>query len=167
MRVSVSGIDELREVLEAVEDTIRNIGVTSAFVDAIFPAISAEIVANFQEKGRRHADGIQDGGRMPWGTYSRTWMSGNAKIGLKQEGEVYWLIESEDMINSLTELNAFAQRIDQSPRQITIESRIVYAGQVQQEYGAYLAAGQLMLEAVEDELEKWLMEALPGEWVRA
>lgn len=166
MRIRVEGLDELIDVLQAVEDTLNNIGVTSAIPDAVFPAISDEIAQNFDSRGRRHADGIQDGAPFPWGTYAQDWMSGNPKIGMKYQGETYYLIETEDLIGSLTILNHPLQRISQSPQQVILESVVLYAGEVQVQYGAYLAAGATMKEAVEEDLQSWLADNLPGEWVR-
>jgi hypothetical protein len=166
LRIRIEGLDELVAELQAVEDTLSNIGVTSAIPDAVFPALADEIEQNFDSRGLRHADGIQDGAPFPWGAYKQDWMSINPRIGMKYQGETYYLIESEDLIGSLTILNHPLQRLDQAPQQVILESIVPYAGEVQADYGAYLAAGATMKEAVEDDLQDWLVDNLPGEWVR-
>jgi hypothetical protein len=166
MKIKLTGVEEVLSALKSIEDTLRNIGVSPAFVEAIFPAVAEEVELNFASRGARHADAVEPGARYPWGNYKTTWESTNPNIGLKSQGETYWLIETEDLIKSLTQLNDPNQRISQGGNQVIIESTVPYAGHVQEEFGAYLSAGAEMKRHVESELEEWLLKNLPGDWRR-
>lgn len=167
MRVTLKGADSLSAALKAARGAIETIGLGDAAFE-VTDAVAESTAHNFAARGALNASG---GGRVPWGTYraqhaGSEWQARNGQLVRvanpepKEIGQTYTLIDTGRMIGSIIDPASDDRVVEYFPHAIRITSIVEYAGEVQAQYGQWLAVGDDMSRRIDARLEAWLNDVL-------